>query len=285
MKHTRPSPPGALLLALVTLLLGACGGEPDDALPTVFGDGRPVALEVPASYDPNVPAPLLIGLHGLGGSAITFEARFGFRELAEREGMLYLVPNGTENARGRRFWNATRLCCDFEDTGVDDSTYLLGLIEAVDVFYAVDPDRVYLVGLSNGHFMAYRFACDHADRVAAIAGYAGGSFADASDCAATEPVHVLHVHGTEDQVVSYDPYATVTTGFWSQRNGCGPASRRADRDLTTLAGAETRTTAWQGCDRNGALELWSVEGAGHVPDIQPSYSEEVLDWLLAHPRR
>lgn len=46
--------------------------------------------------------------------------------------------------------------------------------------FNVNARCVYLVGHSNGAFMAYGYACEHTVRVAAIAGLAGAMLTDAS---------------------------------------------------------------------------------------------------------
>jgi polyhydroxybutyrate depolymerase len=50
---------------------------------------------------------------------------------ANAQGMVYLAPNGIRNAINKRFWKATPACCDVLETGEDDSSYLLGLINEV----------------------------------------------------------------------------------------------------------------------------------------------------------
>ena len=49
--------------------------------------------------------------------------------------------------------------------------------------------------------MAHRMACDHADAIAAIVSIAGATFLNPDDCAPSEPVSVLQVHGTNDAVI------------------------------------------------------------------------------------
>jgi membrane protein implicated in regulation of membrane protease activity len=63
---------------------------------------------------------------------------------------------------------------------VDDSTYLHRLLDAVKSAYRVDPTRVYFVGHSNGGFMAYRMACEHATEITAIVSLAGAGAAIAA---------------------------------------------------------------------------------------------------------
>ena len=114
--------------------------------------------------------------------------------------MLYATPNGTQDLLALRFWNATDACCDFFGSGVDDSTYLANLVAAIDSAVGVDPRRRFFVGHSNGGFMSYRMACDHADEVAAVVSIAGATFDDTADCAPVRPVSTLQIHGTSDTV-------------------------------------------------------------------------------------
>src|SRR6185503_4692453 len=50
----------------------------------VVGGDRPVAVHVPPGYDPEHPAPLLIGLHGYGSSGVEQEAYFRLGDLARQ---------------------------------------------------------------------------------------------------------------------------------------------------------------------------------------------------------
>ncbi len=68
----------------------------------------------------------------------------------------------------------------------------------------MDRKRVYLIGHSNGGSMAYRMACQFSDQVAGIASLAGTTFMDPTQCRPSEPVNILHIHGTAETI---DPYA------------------------------------------------------------------------------
>jgi len=59
----------------------------------------------------------------------------------------------------------------------------------------VDGTRVYATGLSNGSMMAYRFAAEASDRVAAVAGVAGAM--TLPNFAPKRPVAVMHIHNRE----------------------------------------------------------------------------------------
>ena len=95
-------------------------------------------------------------------------------------------------------------CCDFFNSNVDDSGYLRDLIEIIQANYNIDEFSIHFTGISNGGFMSYRMACEHADLIASIAPLAGTTFIDPSDCSPSEPVHVLHLHGTADSTIDFD---------------------------------------------------------------------------------
>ena len=186
---------------------------------------RPVNLYVPSSYDGQTPMPLVILLHGYGDTGAGKETYMQFRPLAETRGFLYCYPDSTVDQVGNQFWNATDACCDFFNTGTDDAGYLRGLIEEIGRQFAVDRKRVYLIGHSNGGFMAYRMACQSADLIAGIASLAGTTFLDSSRCTPSQPVNILHIHGTADATVPYAGGASPGT----PREFASVSRRAADR--------------------------------------------------------
>ncbi|MBI4941230.1 MAG: prolyl oligopeptidase family serine peptidase [Actinobacteria bacterium] len=266
-------------------------------------DRRPPDISVPSGGNRRGPMPLLLLLHGYTSNSAEVDLYFGLRERAAAAGFLYVRPNGTVDGRGGQFWDATDACCDLFDTGVDDSGYLLGLIDTLAREYPVDPRRVYVMGHSNGGFMAYRMACDHADRVAAVVSVAGAMHADRADCTPAAPVSVLQVHGTDDELVPYEggqiqgddvPPAARTVDDWATLDACDPApSRGSDVDVvdradlrgtTRLAGAETGVQVYRGCARGTSVQLWTIRDGRHVPTFLPAFGEDVMDFLLAHPK-
>ncbi|MBW2458942.1 MAG: hypothetical protein JRI68_30870 [Deltaproteobacteria bacterium] len=288
----------ALVGAGALLGLPGCSDDdadpvPPDPPPTTFGGDRPVELWVPTGYDPAVPTPLLFLLHGYSVSGAVQEMLFSLRPEADARTVLYAHPDGSFSEDGKRFWNATEACCDFLNSGVDDSAYLRGLIDDIRAHYNVDDRRIYFTGHSNGSYMSYRMACDHDDIVAGIAGLAGAMLTDPTDCDATEPVHVLHIHGTEDASVLYEgfagstdraPYPSATEGVadWAERGGCDATpTDSAAFDLDgSVAGAETTVSVHEGCDAGGSAELWTIVGGEHVPALNDDWPERLLDWLL-----
>jgi len=309
----------AMLLAAM-LVPGGCGGDDDggggeddggdddgggepDASPDADASGdlieeRPYGLVVPKAYDPRTPTPLVLLLHGYTASGAVQLAYFGLSAVAEEQTLLLAYPDGTVDGNNNPFWNATDACCDFFGSGVDDVAYLTAVMDDVAANYNVDPKRVFVVGHSNGGFMSHRMACDRADRVAAIASLAGATWSDPAMCQPSEPVAVLQVHGDDDQVILYGgggfqggvyPAAVDTVGTWAEKNGCSgeleATDTRLDLDADVKAD-ETRVERFAGCPSvSTEVELWTLEGAGHVPDlVQPTWPAEMVEFLLAHAK-
>ncbi|GLH96014.1 extracellular catalytic domain type 1 short-chain-length polyhydroxyalkanoate depolymerase [Phytohabitans aurantiacus] len=287
-----------LLTGLVLCLLAACGGAPDEpetaTTVTLTVDDRPFRLYVPGGYDSDREAPLVVALHGFETDAAMQENYFKLTPEAERRGFLYAMPEGTKNRAGDRFWNAADACCDFDRSGVDDSGYLRKVIDAVTRTYAVDGRRVYVIGFSNGGYMAHRMACEHSALIAAIVSLAGAATNDPSRCTPHRAVSVLQIHGTADRIVRYGggqnttgsyPSVADTIGLWRGLNGC---TDRADTsappiDLDSgLTGAETAITAYTtGCRDGTLVELWSIKDGGHIPALTDGFAPAVVDFMLA----
>lgn len=300
-------------IACVLVGLGGCSSSsstsaPVDASsptlgdydPVPFGGARPTKLYVPNNYSSAKPAPLLILLHGYSASGVLEDLYLNLRTSADKYGMLYAHPDGNIDATSNRYWNATDACCDFGKTNVDDSKYLSDLVVEIEARYKVDPKRVYFIGHSNGGFMSYRMACDHADMIAGIMSLAGETWLDPSKCKPSSPVAVLQVQGTADTSVIYDggqtleannaayPGAKASVATWASYNGCSatPDTSAPPMDIDdSLPGAETTLTKYtNGCKANGQVELWTINGGVHIPALTAAFDPAMLEWLLAHPK-
>jgi len=251
----------------------------------VFGGDRPVELRVPVAYDHAEPTPLLIVLHGYSAAGVVELVYARLDTLVDGRGVLVAAPDGTIDTSDNRFWNLT-------DQGVDDVAYINGLVDEISGVWNVDPNQVILFGHSNGSFLAYRMACEHADKYAAIVGLAGAMYIDEADCQPSQAVSVLHVHGDADDSILYDGdtgYASAddSTAYWANYNGCA-ATRTLSPDRLDLIGqvdgAETRVEQHDDCPAGGAVDLWTLEGGSHIPMILQAFPTHVWDWVQAHTK-
>lgn len=112
-------------------------------------------LFVPPAYDPDVALPLVVCLHGAGFTGDSYLERWATRL---GESSILACPT----VRMGTWW--TRLGEDL----------VLGTIQAVRARYRIDPNRIYLTGMSNGGIGAWIIGMHHAPRFAAVAPMAGG---------------------------------------------------------------------------------------------------------------
>jgi polyhydroxybutyrate depolymerase len=219
------------------------------------------------------------------------------------------VPDGTESLDGTRFWNATPACCartaafesqlpEDEYTGIDDVGYIRKLIQEAANTYSIDPDRIGLIGHSNGGFMALRMVCEASDLVTSVVSLAGSTFADDASCApATHPVSVLAMHGDADGTILYEggtilsaayPGAIETLERFAAHAGCDINSAVIEPDIDVVAsidGTETSVVELSGCAAGTDVELWTMRGAPHIPlPWVGSALDSIVKWVTGHPR-
>ncbi|MCS6835355.1 MAG: hypothetical protein NZ750_04975 [Anaerolineae bacterium] len=228
----------------------------------VDGLVRRYLLYVPPSLDLTQPSPLLFSLHGFTSNMRQQKAWDDYDRLADENGFIVVWGQG-EGVPPR--WNAGSARFAVEDD-LMDMRYIETLIDHLSRVYCVDAARIYASGFSNGGGMAYRLACQMADRIAAIATMSG-AFAPL-DCQPSRPVPVLAVHGTTDPVVRYNgmispvgstPGVEAWVAAWAERNGCqsGPISTPGSTPQTTVI-------AYTDCDNEANVQLYRVEGGGHT---------------------
>ncbi len=255
-----------------------------------------MTLQVPAGYDSTRPTPLLLVLHGYGANGLVQVQYLRLAPLVDSEGVLLVAPDGSFDQEGSRFWNATPGCCDFSETGVDDVGYLRGLITEIRKDYNVDSHRIYVVGHSNGGFMAHRLACDMASEIAAIVSLAGATYKDPASCKPSEPVSILGIHGDADDTILYEggvfnggyPGALETIQHWQVYDRCAPALsiQEAVLDLDRdKPGVDSDIYRYTGCASGTEVELWRIHGGEHIPVVTRNFGNLVWDWLVRHPKQ
>ena len=282
---------------LIILLLSLLPISQSQAADVLYPGDRPFTLVLPSNYQPSTPAPLIIALHGYTAESPYAQSYFALGKVADEKGILTVFPSGSKDSNGYLFWNATPACCNFDSSTVDDEAYLLSIIDAVSKDHAVDPARIYIIGHSNGGFMAHRMACNQSDRIAAIVSLSGTTFSNPKSCNPTSGVSVLQIHGTNDEVITYTggylfnsayPSARKTIDLWGKLNECGKKPYRVlprlDLDRK-LAGTETTVMRYKGCKTGATSEMWTINKGRHAPELSATFAKSVIDYLLAHPKK
>ncbi len=170
----------------------------------VDGMKRYFTVHLPASYNRERPAPVVLNFHGGGGNSKTQRHISGMNATADRNGFIVVYPQGT-NKKGKLVegytWNGGGCCGWAQENGIDDVKFTAALLDALQDEFSIDTKRVYATGISNGAIMSYRLACELADRIAAIAPVAGPM--EMQTCTPSRPISVIHFHGERDEFAPY----------------------------------------------------------------------------------
>ncbi len=245
----------------------------------INGFSRTYLVHVPSGYAPETPLPLVVVIHGAFDTAEGMERVSGFSRLADREDFIVLYPNGMGLLGFLQHWNAGHCCGKAAEDDVDDVGFVAATIEDVCARLSVDRDRVYMVGFSNGGMLAYRFAAERGDLLAAVAPMAasiGGRAAeDRPEWRIPEPVQPLPIiilHGLLDDDVPYEggisrhrggprTYWSVeqSADFWVERNGCNPHAM-----AQTFYEGRVVLKTWADCLNNSEVALYLIRDWGHL---------------------
>lgn len=235
----------------------------------VAGQLRTYLLHIPAHYDTIRLAPLVIVLHGHGGSAANFEKYTGMSEKADLEGFIAVYPQAQGDPSD---WH----------TAIDgprkrdDIAFVRDIIDLLERRYRIDHRRIYAAGHSNGGIMTYRLASTLSDKLAAI-GVTAGSIGMINQHGDTlriapppHPVSVIHFHGLADPSVPYaggpetdgpDNIVSVknTISFWIAADHCPTAlaSRSVSSDRNVII------ESYSPCASGTAVTLYTIIDGTH----------------------
>jgi len=170
----------------------------------VQGVERTCHLYIPASYRSGQAAPLVVMLHGGGGTGRAAMWESGWADKAEKEGFWVAFPDALPPnpslpghfSRNPQLWNDGSDRFYPGQQAPDDVTFLAALLDYLVHTFSIDPGRVFFTGFSNGASMTFLSAAKMPERIAAIAPVAGALWFDPPRL--RPPVSLLYITGTED---------------------------------------------------------------------------------------
>jgi polyhydroxybutyrate depolymerase len=224
-------------------------------------------VHVPKSYRAGRQTPMLIALHGGGGSA-DFQAndsKYRLISKSDQAGFIAVFPNGYSRFGGRlATWNAGTCCAGAVRSNVDDVGFIREVIHRVERQANIDPRRIFATGMSNGAMMSWRLACE-APEIRGIAPVEGTD--NTTHCNPSHPVAVIQFHAADDPNVPFNggvgPRSIARVSFtsvpdtqakWIRLNRADPSARR----VLTVPGAH--------CDLHpgrAPVELCVTDTGGH----------------------
>lgn len=138
--------------------------------------GRSMLVHLPATIGENG-APLVLLLHGSGGSGAAMLASSKLAATADQHGFIVAAPDGGIPNGGGFVWNIPGVPSVTgampKPSDADDVAFLGAAIDWLVAQQCVDRTRVYATGLSGGGRMTSWLGCVAADRFAAIAPVVG----------------------------------------------------------------------------------------------------------------
>lgn len=235
---------------------------------SIIHDGieRDYILYVPETYDGSNSFPLVLNFHGYTSTAQQQMFYGDFRAIADTANFLLVHPQGTIDFAGQPHWNV-----GWGTSNVDDVGFTSALIDSLATNYAVDLDRIYSTGMSNGGFMSFLLACQLSDKVAAVASVTGSMTSSMlAECQANAPVPAMQIHGTADGVVGYnggaisEPIEDVVN-YWVDQNDCSPQAGVIDiPDVDPNDGCTAEQYVYSGGINGTQVEFFKVTDGGHT---------------------
>lgn len=244
----------ALAVALVALLVSGCAGRaPKPPVTARHGEfanevlmvgsaKREYRLFVPTSVDLARPAPLVVAFHAMLIDNKDVMPRYTrLNEAAQRHGFVIAYPNAIGAVWGL-----------LPERSAADIAFFDALLKHLSLTYLIDPERVYVLGMSNGGYFAQLLARERSTTIAAAASHSGllglESFGGVN---AARKFPVLIVHGTLDLIF---PYRLV----------------RENADKYRREGHE--------------VEYIEVPGLAHAWATDVNVNEQIWAFFAAHPR-
>lgn len=206
------------------------------------GYERVAQVHIPPGYQSSSPPPLVLMLHGAGGTGASALEKDGWRAKADKEGFIAVAPEGlpVRPALSGAFfmnpqlWNSGQLKAGSARAAVDDVAYIRQLLDALHERAAYDKSRVYCAGHSNGGGMTLRLAAELPERFAAVGAVAGVLVL--SDPQPPKALPTLCILGTQDPLLPLaggevklpwgsrqNPPVAEPLAKWAQAIGCQAA--------------------------------------------------------------
>jgi poly(hydroxyalkanoate) depolymerase family esterase len=263
---------------------------------------RAYRLFTPTGYHGQA-IPLVIMLHGCTQSPEDFAAGTRMNFIAEEQACFVAYPAQRAEANQAKCWNWFRP--SDQQRGGGEPSLIAGITRQIMRDHSVDPQRVYIAGLSAGAAAAAVMGSTYGDLYAAIGIHSGLACGAATDLPSAllamkqgggseamqgdgPPIPTIVFHGDRDTTVH------SKNGGHIVRQSIGGTSTKMKVHRGQVPGGHAYTRTVHSDDGGrGILEHWEIHGAGHAwsggspagsytdPD-GPDATREMLRFFLEH---
>jgi polyhydroxybutyrate depolymerase len=256
----------ALVLTLLPVLAPVVACAAEDRTLGIGGFDRHYVVEF---SDAPGPRPAIIVLHGTAGTGERLRRLTSFS--LDKFGWVEIYPD----AFGK-MWSQGLSLLSVGGVGLgNDVDFVRELVAELTAEGRVDPNRVYVAGLSNGGAMTLLLVCQAPELLAGAAIHSM-TLPVGIDCPATgPPVPMMFVLGTHDVLIPFGGgrirwggqdrigvrSAAETLAFFARRNGCSTRSERPLADRDPHDGTRVWLVDYEGCA--ASLLAFIIKGGGH----------------------
>ncbi|MEZ4631678.1 MAG: PHB depolymerase family esterase [Deinococcales bacterium] len=253
-------------------VMGAAQGSDHTGSILVQELNRTFSYRLPAN--PTNPA-LVIALHGTNGTGQGMKtSSASFDSLADSNNFIAVYPDALAPNRN---WNAT---LPPDVNGPDDQSFISDLVDYFIQEHQVNPQKVYVTGLSRGGFMTYALAFYRPEVFTAFAPVAGSIECTLNNNCDYDALHqhategymnepILHIHGVNDNVVpTPDFQETGNWGWpfslWVYNSGCDYGRPQVTQIAAEVKGyLYPQTRSNDTCRNSESHALILVNNQGH----------------------
>jgi poly(3-hydroxybutyrate) depolymerase len=196
---------------------------------TVGGAKRSYLISTPRS---KMPTKLVIGLHGFGDSPRKFAYYSALHNSVDDQTLLIYPAAVKPNTKAiKAGWNSGFCCGSGWVSKTDDVLLIKTLITETSATYGIKAENTFLVGFSNGAFMAQRFVAERPELIGGIVAASGTIGTTKISIEPKAAVPILLMHGKKDKTIPFlggfnlnDPEFdwlpfSKTRSVWKEING------------------------------------------------------------------
>lgn len=285
-----------LALSLLVVWWSSCGNSAEhpelDAVNSFGSNPGNLKMFVFEPSSPTADMPLVVAMHGCSQSAAQMADLTEWNRLGEEYGFYVIYPEQATKNNVSRCFNWFQNGDIHRDEG--EARSIRSMVDHMLLNYPIDPQRVFVTGLSAGGAMTSVMLACYPDRFAAGAVHAGGPYKAATDVWQSvsalagnvskgaeewgnlvrgqypdftgEYPRVATFHGTNDNVVSANN-AAETVKQWTNVHGTNATPDEATGDFQ--GAADVQQAVYNDAEGNAVVVRYTISDMGHAISIDP----------------